>query len=308
MAATGLLALLDDISAIADDVATLTMAASKKTAGIVTDDMAVTAEQAVGLQRERELPVVGKVALGSIINKLAILVPAGIALSFFAPFLLTPLLMLGGAYLCFEGVEKILHKILHPKDHAHEGHGAEDSVDPEAFERKRVWGAIRTDFILSAEIIAISLGEVAEAPVITQVSTLVVISIIMTVGVYGLVAVLVKLDDMGEAMVRAGGAAAGIGKVILLGMPWLMKAISWIGAIAMLLVGGHIILHGIPPIEAPLHEWLHGLHLHWALEELANTAFGFITGMIVGGILAGIWATGVFQKLWGLVVPKKVEA
>lgn len=300
MAFSGLLALLDDVSAIADDVATLTMAAGKKTTGIVTDDMAVTAEQALGLRRSRELPVVGKVALGSMFNKAVILVPIALLLQAFAPWALTPLLMAGGAFLCFEGVEKILHKVLHPKDHV-ESHGApEEPIDPDVFERQRVWGAIRTDLILSAEIIAISLGTIAEADVSfwTQVAVLYVISVIMTVGVYGLVAVLVKLDDMGEAMVNMGGAVAGPGRLILIGTPWLMKAISWIGAVAMLLVGGHILMHGMPFLEHPIHDAIHAIGLPSFVEQGAYTVMDALLGIAIGGIIAAIVATGVPGRIW----------
>jgi len=300
MAVHGLLALLDDVSAIADDVATLTVAAGKKTTGLVTDDMAVTAEQALGIKRERELPVVGKVALGSLINKGVILVPVALLLNAFAAWLLTPLLMLGGTYLCFEGVEKILHKFLHPKDHV-ETHGKADKpVDPKAFENKRVWGAIRTDFILSAEIIAISLAEVAaaEPTMPIMIGALYAISVVMTAGVYGMVALLVKLDDMGEALVNTGGGLVGLGKAILVGTPWLLKVIAWIGTVAMLLVGGHIILHGIPPLEHAVHDVLHGLHLHWLVEQIASMGIDFVLGFIVGGIVVGIFATGVPGAIW----------
>jgi len=289
MAFSGLLALLDDVSSLADDVATLTLAASKKTTGLVTDDMAVTAQQAVGISKDRELPVVWKVARGSLFNKAVILVPAALVLNAFLPWLLTPILMAGGAFLCFEGVEKILHKILHPKDHV-KAHAAPDKpVDPEAFERQRVRGAIRTDLILSAEIVAISLGEVADAELWLQVVVLYVVAVLMTVGVYGAVAGLVRLDDLGAALVLRGGSAEGLGKAILAGTPHLMKAISWIGTIAMLLVGGHIILHGIPPLEEAIHHVLHGLHLPGLVEGLASTLVDFVLGLIVGAIAVGIW-------------------
>lgn len=301
MAFSGLLALLDDVSAIADDVATMTLAAGKKTTGIVTDDMAVTAEQALGIERERELPVVWKVALGSLFNKGVILVPAALLIAALVPWALTPLLMLGGAYLCFEGVEKVLHKVTHPTDHE-KTHGApEEPVDPAEFERERVWGAIRTDFILSAEIIAISLGEVADETLAMQIAVLYLISVIMTIGVYGVVAVLVKLDDMGEALVRAGGGAAGLGRAILVGTPWLLKAISWIGAVAMLLVGGGILMHGIKPLEHWLDDTVHALHLHWLLEEAVTTGAGLLLGVIIGGILVGIVATGIPGRIWSLM-------
>lgn len=302
MAFSGLLALLDDVSAIADDVATLTYAATKKTTGLVTDDMAVTAEQAIGIQRERELPVVWKVALGSLFNKAVILVPAALLLNWLAPWLLTPILMAGGTFLCFEGVHKITHKIFHPKDHVKE-HGAPSKkkrkkITPEELEKTRVRGAIRTDLILSAEIIAISLGEVKEAELYLQIIALYVIAVIMTVGVYGVVAMLVKLDDLGEWLVSTGGAMVGLGKAILVGTPWLMKTISWVGTIAMLLVGGHIILHGIPPLEHWLHDLIESIHPPAVAEWALSTGFDFVLGLIVGGIVVGIMATGIPGAIW----------
>ncbi|MEO0601319.1 MAG: DUF808 domain-containing protein [Myxococcota bacterium] len=288
MAFSGLLALLDDISAIADDVATLTLAASKKTTGLVTDDMAVTAQQAVGIKKSRELPVVWRVAKGSLFNKAIILVPAALLLNAFLPWLLTPILMAGGVYLCFEGVEKILHKVLHPGDDGAPSPTTQ-AISPEELEEQRVTGAIRTDLILSAEIVAISLGEVKDATLGIQVAVLYAISLIMTVGVYGAVALLVRLDDFGAALVSRGGGVASLGRAIVNGTPYLMKAISWIGTIAMLLVGGHIILHGIPPLEHWLHDLIHGLHLPGLLESLASTAADFVLGFVVGSIALGVW-------------------
>lgn len=349
MAFSGLLALIDDVATIADDVATLTLTASKKTTGLVTDDMAVAAEQTLGLQRKRELPVIGKVGLGSMVNKAVILVPGALAINAFVPWLLTPLLMCGGAFLCFEGVEKIAHKFLpHGDDHDHakeragtapsrqapdpatgedagaapppvhadpdaliathdtDAPGAPVAVDEETLqkiENQRVWGAIRTDFILSAEIVAISLGEVAEADVgfWMTVTVLYVIAVLMTVGVYGLVAILVKLDDAGEALVQRGGGAAGVGRMLLIGTPYLMKAISWIGTIAMLLVGGHLILHGIPPLEHAVHDLIHLLPdgLDWPARTLAD----FIVGGILGGIVVGV-VQGIGALRRALMTPK----
>lgn len=289
MAFSGLLALLDDVSALADDVATLTLTASKKTTGIVTDDLAVTAEQTVGVARDRELAVVWRVAKGSFFNKTVILVPAALLLAAFAPWLLTPLLMAGGAYLCFEGVEKIVHKFQHPKDHV-ETHGSPDAPgDPQELEDRKVRGAIRTDLILSAEIVAITLGVVRSETLWTQVAVLYVVSVIMTVGVYGLVALLVRLDDFGAALVSSDSGFAGLGRAILRGTPMLMKGISWVGTIAMLLVGGHIILQGIPPLEHLVHDTLHGLHLPSLAETLASTAFDLLLGFVVGAVALGIW-------------------
>lgn len=301
MAGSGLIALLDDIATIADDVAamaaltakkggamtddvaTLAVAATKKTSGVVTDDMAVTAEQAVGLKREREIPVVLAVAKGSMKNKALILVPGALLLNAVAPWAITPLLMAGGLFLCFEGAEKILHKVMPHED----GEGKKDLVpmDPAEFERQRVDGSIRTDLILSAEIIAISLGEVKDADFATQVATLYVISVIMTVGVYGMVAVLIKLDDLGEHLVQKGGGVAGLGKAILAFAPKLMHAISWIGTVAMLLVGGQILMHGFHAVGEAVEHALSGLPLHGLLVALAEILFGGVAGLLVVGAL-----------------------
>jgi uncharacterized protein len=280
--ATGLLALLDDISSIADGVASLTAAAAKKTSGIVTDDMAVTAEQAVGIRREREIPVVLAVAKGSLRNKALILAPAALVLNAAAPWAITPLLMIGGTYLAYEGFEKVLH--WGQQDTA-AGEG-EAITDPEAFEKARTSGAIRTDFILSAEIIAISLGEVAEAPLLTQVVALYVISVLMTVGVYGLVGGLVKLDDLGELLVLKGGPRARLGMALVQGTPWLMRGISIIGTVAMLMVGGHILIEGIPPLHHFVEHLLASMPLPWLFSSLAGIAAGGVAGAAVAALLA----------------------
>lgn len=294
MAFSGLLALLDDVAAIADDVATMTLEASQKTSALVTDDMAVTAEQALGIPRDRELPVVWKVFLGSMFNKAVILVPAALLLNWLAPWLLTPILMAGGTFLCFEGVEKIAHWFAHPTDHEKTHGKANKPVDLEAFENERVSGAIRTDLILSAEIVAISLGVVQSAEFAIQIGALYAIAVLMTVGVYGAVALLVRLDDIGEGLVTAGGPQQAIGRAILMGTPYLLKAISWIGTVAMLLVGGHILLHGIPPLEHAVHDLLHGLHLPGWLEGLASTGVDFVLGGLVGAVVVGIVAVWPF--------------
>jgi predicted DNA repair protein MutK len=286
MAFSGLLALIDDIATIADDVATLTWAATRKTSGIVTDDMAVTAEQTLGIQRERELPVIGKVAMGSLKNKALILVPGALLLNAVAPVLLTPLLTAGGAFLCFEGVEKILHKFLPHAEGASEG--PTPTGDPQAFEDMRVRGAIRTDFILSAEIVAIGLGEVAAAPLQRQVMVLYSLALLMTVGVYGLVAVLVKLDDAGEALAKRGGAAAVLGRAVL-------RGISWVGAVAMLLVGGQLVLHAIHPLDLALKSAAEGMGglAGGALGVAATLGVGAVAGAVVLG------AVTAFKKLRG---------
>ncbi len=299
MATAGLIALLDDIATIADDVATLTYLATKKTTGVVTDDMAVTAEQAVGLKREREIPVILAVAKGSLINKCVFLTPGALFLNAVAPWIIVPILMAGGTFLAYEGVEKLLHKFLPHDDH---GHGGGDlalaTTDPVAFEKMRVQGAIRTDLILSAEVIAISLGEVASAPFAYQVAALYIISVVMTVGVYGMVAGLVKLDDLGEALVLRGGSQAGLGRGLIVGTPWLLKGISWVGMVAMLLVGGHILLHGVPPAEHAVHELIH--HLPAAAQGIAGLFAEALTAVIVGLIVLGVLATGLPARLWAL--------
>ena len=283
--ATGLLALLDDISSIADGVASLTAAAAKKPRGIVPDDMAVTAEQAVGIRREREIPVVLAVAKGSMKNKAFYLAPAALGLNAFLPWAITPLLMVGGTFLAYEGVEKVLHWGK-PGD----GDDTDLSItDPEEFERSRIAGATRTDFILSAEIIAISLGEVAAAPFVSQVVALYVISVVMTVGVYGLVAGLVKLDDLGEYLALKGGPRARIGMLLVQGTPWLMKGISIVGTLAMLMVGGHILVEGIPPLHHFEQELIHGLPFEWLLSSLAGAAVGGVAGLLTIGALA-LWS------------------
>lgn len=284
MPASGLLALLDDIASIADDVATLSIAAAKKTSGIVTDDMAVTAEQAIGIRREREIPVVLAVAKGSFKNKALILAPSALALNAVAPWAITPLLMLGGSYLAYEGVEKVLHAAKAGREDEEE----QVLPDPEVFEKSRIAGAIRTDLILSAEIIAISLGEVAAAPFVSQVVALYVISVIMTVGVYGIVGVLVKLDDMGEYLFRFGGQRAWLGNILIIGTPKLLHAISVIGTVAMLMVGGHIVLKGIPPAYHAVEGWLSGLPLRWLLGSIADVLAGALVGVVVvAGVTLG---------------------
>lgn len=303
MPASGLLALLDDIATIADDVAVLTLKAAKKTSGIVTDDMAVSAEQALGIRREREIPVVLAIAKGSFINKAVYLAPGALLLNAVAPWAILPLLMAGGAFLAFEGVEKILHKL---SPHATADDDAIDpNADPAAFEKSRIQGAVRTDFILSAEIVAISLGEIKDAPFVTQVATLYALSVVMTVGVYGLVAGLVKMDDAGEAMVRRGGGSEALGKLVLVATPKILHAIGIIGTIAMLMVGGHILLEGIPPVEHAVHGLLERVPAGVG-HFLASAAADIVVGGVFGLVLVGVLKTGVPQK--ALAVFKKKPA
>jgi uncharacterized protein len=297
MPATGLIALLDDIATIADDVATLTGVAAKKASGIVTDDMAVTAEQAIGIQREREIPVVLAVAKGSFLNKAVFLAPGALLLSAVAPWSIHPILMAGGAFLSYEGVEKVLHKL---RPHAEEGPGDTlAETDPVAFEKSRVRGAIRTDLILSAEIIALTLGQVADAPFVTQVGTLYSISILMTVGVYGLVAVLIKLDDAGEALVLRGASTAWLGRGLVRGAPKLLHGISIVGTVAMLIVGGHILLEGIHPLAEAVHHALEAVPS--SLRWLASTAVDVLCGGVAGLLVVGAMATGLPKKAWSAI-------
>jgi uncharacterized protein len=288
MAASSLLALIDDIATILDDVAVLTKVATKKTAGVLGDDLALNAQQVSGVRADRELPVVWAVAKGSAVNK-AILVPAALAISALAPWLITPLLIVGGLFLCYEGVEKLAHKLLHSKeeDRAHDAelmNALQDpSVDLAAVERDKIKGAIRTDFILSAEIVVIALGTVADKPLSTQVAVLVAIAALMTVGVYGLVAGIVKLDDLGLRWVNKGGALAPLGRGILRFAPWLMKGLSIAGTAAMFLVGGGIVVHGVPVLHHLVQGWMAAVGGAWptVVEMLGNAGIGIVAGAIV---------------------------
>jgi predicted DNA repair protein MutK len=293
MAASSLLALIDDIATVLDDVALLTQVAAKKTAGVLGDDLALNAQQVAGVKAERELPVVWAVAKGSFVNKL-ILVPAALAISALAPWGVIPLLMIGGAYLCYEGFEKLAHRFLHRKeDAAHRAELAQALADPAAdlvaFEKDKIKGAVRTDFILSAEIVVISLGTVADRGFGTQVAVLSGIAILMTVGVYGLVAGIVKLDDAGLYLSRsAQGYARALGAAILRIAPWLMKGLSVAGTAAMFLVGGGILVHGIPPLH----------HLVESTGMIASLALNAIAGIVAGGLaLAGVTLAQKMRKI-----------
>jgi predicted DNA repair protein MutK len=277
MAGASLLALIDDIASVLDDVALMTKVAAKKTAGVLGDDLALNAQQVSGVRAERELPVVWAVAVGSLKNKL-ILVPAALAISRFIPWAVTPLLMLGGLYLCLEGVEKLAHRWLHKAGdddrHAEQLAAAlaDEKVDLAAFEADKIKGAIRTDFVLSAEIVVIALGTVADQPFTTQVAVLSGIGLIMTVGVYGVVAGIVKMDDLGlHLLTRSGALARTIGRGLLLAAPRLMKALTVIGTAAMFMVGGGILTHGLP--------------LHHFIAHAAELAGGIPA---VGGVLRAV--------------------
>lgn len=290
--ATSLLALIDDITSVLDDVALLSKLAAKKTAGVLGDDLALNAQQVSGVVAERELPVVWAVAKGSFINKL-ILVPAALAISAFIPWAVTPLLMVGGAYLCFEGFEKLAHRYLpHAADQedteaiAKSGAG----LDLRALEKSKVKGAIRTDFVLSAEIVAITLGTVQNSPFVTQLTVLSGIAILMTVGVYGVVAGIVKLDDAGLYLSRQGAANAwgrfkqAFGRGILWAAPWLMKLLSVAGTIAMFLVGGGILTHGVPALSHAIEGLAEQAGwFAWPTPYLANALIGVVAGALVLG-------------------------
>ncbi len=307
--ASSLLALLDDIATILDDVSVLSKVAAKKTAGVLGDDLALNAQQVTGVRADRELPVVWAVAKGSMLNK-AILVPAALAISAFAPWAVTPLLMLGGAFLCYEGFEKLAHKFLHRRedDAAHAARrklaAAEPAVDLVALEKDKIKGAVRTDFILSAEIIAITLGTVQQSPFLTQLVVLAGIAIVMTIGVYGLVAGIVRLDDVGLHLSRLGGVRAAAGRAILSAAPWLMKGLSVVGTAAMFLVGGGILTHGVTVLHHGIEEMAHATAIwpggpFWEAitPALANAGVGIVAGAVVLAIVT------LVKKLRGKAAP-----
>ncbi len=303
--ATSLLALLDDIASVLDDVALLSKIAAKKTAGVLGDDLALNAQQVAGVRAERELPVVWAVAKGSFLNK-AILVPAALAIGNFAPWLVTPLLMVGGAFLCFEGFEKLAHRYLHAADDG-KARRAEltaalqnPDIDLVALERDKIKGAIRTDFILSAEIIAITLGTVAASTFTTQALVLSGVAIVMTAGVYGLVAGIVKLDDLGLWLTqRDGSASQRIGRGILWAAPWLMKTLAVVGTAAMFLVGGGILVHGVPALQ---HAIEGGISAVPSLGQvLLSPLINGLVGVLAGGIVVAV--VTLFQRLRGKSAP-----
>lgn len=308
MAAGSLLALIDDIASVLDDVALMSKVAAKKTAGVLGDDLALNAQQVTGVNADRELPVVWAVGVGSLKNK-AILVPAALAISAFIPWAITPLLMVGGAYLCFEGFEKLAHKFLHgeAEDAAQEEALAQAlaaNADMREVEKEKIKGAVRTDFILSAEIIVIALGVVNEqgASFGAQVAALVAVAIAMTIGVYGVVAGIVKIDDLGLYLSRKSGAAArAIGNLLLAAAPRLMKALSVIGTVAMFMVGGGIIGHAFEPLhhlaEGAAHAVAGVPAIGGLLAAVTPTLIDAVAGVIVGAVV--LLGVSVFQRLRG---------
>jgi hypothetical protein len=276
----------------------MTKVAAKKTAGVLGDDLALNAQQVAGVSADRELPVVWAVAKGSFWNK-AILVPAALAISAWAPWAITPLLMIGGAFLCYEGFEKIAHRFLHSpaEDDAHRAElraaVADPAVDLVALERAKIKGAVRTDFILSAEIIAITLGVVASQPFAQQVSVLSLVAVLMTVGVYGLVAGIVKLDDLGLALTRSGTAfARSLGSALLALAPRLMKLLSIAGTVAMFLVGGGILVHGWPALHHAVEALVHSIATAGWLQTLASSVAEGLVGLVAGAVVVAIVMAG----------------
>ncbi|EPM0023832.1 DUF808 family protein [Citrobacter farmeri] len=288
LAGSSLLTLLDDIATLLDDISMMGKLAAKKTAGVLGDDLSLNAQQVTGVRANRELPVVWSVAKGSLVNKV-ILVPLALLISAFIPWAITPLLMIGGAFLCFEGVEKVLHTLesrKHKEDPAERQRRLEAlaAQDPLAFEKDKIKGAVRTDFILSAEIVAITLGIVAEAPLLNQVLVLSGIALVVTIGVYGLVGLIVKLDDMGYWLAeKTSVLAQALGKGLLVVAPWLMKSLSVVGTLAMFLVGGGIVVHGVAPLHHAIEQFAQQQSAVVALilPTLLNLVLGFIIGAIV---------------------------
>ena len=301
--ATGLLLLLDDIATILDDIAVMSKMAAKKTAGVLGDDLALNAQQVSGVRADRELPVVWSVAKGSFMNKL-ILVPLALLISWLAPWLITPLLMLGGLFLCYEGVEKVLHSLHKPKMQtaaAAEQRAMQIETDLVSMEKEKVSGAIRTDFILSAEIIVITLGTVATASFMTKLSVLSVIAIVMTIGVYGIVALIVRIDDMGLYLTQqVSSFKQRLGRGLLGFAPILMKILTIVGTLAMFLVGGGIIHHAIPVIHHFSEDSVKYVSalpsLGSIIGALTPTLINFVVGIVAGCIVMAV--VTLIKKIW----------
>jgi predicted DNA repair protein MutK len=317
MAGSNLFTLIDDIATLLDDLAIMTKVAAKKTAGVLGDDLALNAQQVTGVNADRELPVVWAVAIGSLKNKL-ILVPAALVISAFAPWAVIPLLMFGGVFLCYEGFEKLAHKFLHSEDEdkSHESHlkeaVADSAVDMVAFEKEKISGAIRTDFILSAEIIAITLGTVATAAFTKQVIVLTGIAFIMTIGVYGIVAGIVKLDDLGLYLNQKTGdnalvkAQRSIGSLVLSAAPYLMKGLSIVGTAAMFMVGGGILTHGLPGAHDVIHGVAHKTSvvplIGGLMESATPTFLDAMTGILAGAVALAVMT--VVGRMWSAMKSK----
>ncbi|EPC4053095.1 DUF808 domain-containing protein [Vibrio parahaemolyticus] len=300
MAGASLLTLLDDIAAVLDDVALMSKMAAKKNAGVLGDDLALNAQQVSGVASEREIPVVWAVAKGSFKNKL-ILVPSALLISAIIPWLIMPLLLIGGLFLCFEGAEKVLEKLF-PHSHPHEE--KEELVDTgeslEDYEKRKVAGAIRTDFILSAEIIVIALGTVTGASLVTQILVVSLIAVIMTIGVYGLVAGIVKLDDLGfylEIRSKGKGWMAKVGSALVAFAPKLMKLLTIVGTAAMFLVGGGIVVHNVPAIHHFVEPIIMNFSGHSVATAILPILLNGIIGFVAGLIVVAVWA--VVEKLRG---------
>ncbi|MDO4223672.1 MAG: DUF808 domain-containing protein [Acinetobacter sp.] len=308
--ASGLLILLDDIAAVLDDVAVMSKLAAKKTAGVLGDDLALNAQQVAGVKADRELPVVWSVAKGSFVNKL-ILVPLALFISVIAPWLINPLLLIGGLFLCYEGVEKLVHA-WHERKHKPDDAEHDDEAQLSQFaglseselmqmEKDKIKGAIRTDFILSAEIVVITLGTVATATLLNKILVLSAIAVVMTVGVYGLVALIVKLDDFGLYLsAKKASAQQAIGRALLAFAPWLMKALSVVGTLAMFLVGGGIVNHVIPAFHHGIEYTVKYLqqvpHMGSILGTLGENALNFVIGFIAGAIV--LLMVSMVQKMF----------
>ncbi|MCR9908510.1 DUF808 domain-containing protein [Vibrio campbellii] len=300
MAGASLLTLLDDIAAVLDDVALMSKMAAKKTAGVLGDDLALNAQQVSGVASEREIPVVWAVAKGSFKNKL-ILVPSALLISAFIPWLIMPLLLIGGLFLCFEGAEKILEKLF-PHSHQHEE--KEEQVNSgesaEEYEKRKVAGAIRTDFILSAEIIVIALGTVTGSSIVTQILVVSLIAVLMTIGVYGLVAGIVKLDDLGFYLERTSngeGLKAKLGGALVAFAPKLMKMLAIVGTAAMFLVGGGIVVHNVPAIHHLIEPIIMDFRGHTIATAIVPTLLNGVIGVIAGLVVVAAWT--VIEKVRG---------
>lgn len=299
---SGLLALLDDVAALAklaaasiDDVAAQAVQASKTAAGVVIDDAAVTPRYVTGLSASRELSIIGRIAVGSLRNKIIVLLPAALGLSIFLPWAVTPLLVLGGLYLCYEGFEKVLH-LLSPPAHADDRLPLGVRTDAKALEDEKVSSAIRTDFILSAEIMAISLASITSPDLVTKAAILAVVGLLVTIGVYGVVALIVRADDFGVWLVGRGGALAPVGRLLVTGMARFLEVLGFIGMLAMLWVGGGILIHGLA--EFGITEPEHAVHavadaaqslvpeMGAILAWLAGASVAAVLGVIAGGLVA----------------------